>query len=95
MTSEKKLERKLVEKIKAKGGMCIKLVVIHNIGLPDRMCLLPGGKMFFCEIKSTGFKPSKIQKHYEKKLTGLGFKYYIVDNTEIINKLTGDDDSNI
>ncbi len=93
--SEKYFERKLKEGIKAKGGLCIKLLSIHFLGLPDRMCLLPGGIIFFCEIKSTGFNPSPIQKIVANKLTGLGFKYYIVDNIELIKKITGDDDSKL
>jgi hypothetical protein len=93
--SEKYFERKLKESIKKKGGLCIKLLSIHHLGLPDRMCLLPGGIIFFCEIKSTGFEPSPIQKFVAKQLTGLGFNYYIVDNIDLINKLTGDDDSKL
>lgn len=93
--SEKYFERKLIEGIKKKKGMCIKLLSMHFMGLPDRMCLLPGGIIFFCEVKSTGEEPSKIQQFVAKKITGLGFNYYIIDNIEIIKKLTGDDDSNI
>lgn len=89
--SEKYLERKLVNAIKAKGGMCIKLLSTHFTGLPDRLCLLPGGIVFFAEIKTTGQKPTKIQTNVAKRLTGLGLNYYIVDTSLIINKLTGDD----
>lgn len=89
--SEKYLERKLVEKIKARGGLCLKLLSVHFLGLPDRMCLLPGGIIFFCEIKSKGFKRSPRQEWVHKKLTQLNFNSYLIDNMEIINKLTGDD----
>lgn len=90
-TSEKYFERKLKEAIKKRKGLCIKLLSNHFTGLPDRMCLLPGGFIFFCEIKSTGFKPSPRQEYVRKQLSGLGFKWFLIDNMEIINKLTGDD----
>lgn len=90
-TSEKYLERKLVERIKAKGGLCLKLLSNHFLGLPDRMCLLPGGIIFFCEIKTTGFVRSARQALVHRKLIQLGFKSYLVDSMEIINELTGDD----
>ncbi len=88
--SEKLLERKLKEKIEAKGGLCLKIAYVF-IGFPDRICLLPGAIIFFAEVKTTGFKPSKIQLYVHKKLSGMGFNVYIVDSSEIINKLTGDD----
>lgn len=89
--SEKVLEKKLKDAVVAKGGLCLKLVTIHFFGLPDRMVLLPGGIMFFAEVKTTKQKPSKVQVLVHKKLTGLGFKVYIVDTSEIIKQLTGDD----
>jgi hypothetical protein len=89
--SEKYLERKLVERIKKMGGLCVKLLSNHFLGLPDRMCLLPGGIIFFCEIKTTGFVRSPRQALVHRKLTQLGFKSYLIDCMEIINELTGDD----
>ena len=90
-TSEKYLEKKLKEAIFLRDGLCIKLLSNHFTGLPDRICILPGGIIFFCEIKSTGFERSRRQAHVHKKLTQLGFNSYLIDNMEIINKLTGDD----
>lgn len=90
--SEKYLERTLRARIKAKGGLCLKLLSNHFLGLPDRMCLMPGGVIFFCEIKSTGFERSPRQEWVHRKLIQLGFKSYLVDSMEIINFLTGDND---
>lgn len=90
--SEKYFERKLVERIKQKGGLCLKLLSDHFLGLPDRMCLLPGGRIIFCEIKTTGFVRSPRQALVHRKLTQLGFKSYLVDSMEIINLITGDND---
>ena len=51
-------------------------------GLPDRMCLLPGGIIFFAEIKTTGKKLRALQEVFKKQLEGLGFHYYVIDTTD-------------
>ena len=43
------------------NGWCLKLPAIHNAGLPDRLCLFPGGEVVFVELKAFGKKPRKIQ----------------------------------
>lgn len=85
--SEKYIERALVKHVETLGGLCIKLLTNHFLGLPDRMVLLPGGSMFFVELKSTGQKPRKIQEVVHKKLRALGFKVLVIDNIEQINFL--------
>lgn len=85
--SEKTLERKLSQEIKALGGWSLKLLAQHISGLPDRLCLLPGGVMFFVEVKSTGQKPRKIQLHVQNKLRELGFEVFVIDNTPDLKKL--------
>lgn len=77
--SEKVIERLLVRKIKDNGGMCIKLISDYINGLPDRMCLLPGGRIVFVELKSTGQKPRKIQLYMHGVLRGLGFRVEVID----------------
>lgn len=90
MTSEKALEAKLYKEVKNLGGLCIKLVCIHFIGLPDRLGLLPGGYLFFAEIKTSGKKPTKIQIKIHNKIKALGFKVYIVDSLESLNTILTD-----
>lgn len=83
--SEKVIERKLVEAVKANGGMCIKLLCDNLLGLPDRMVLMPHGKIAFAELKTTGRKPRRIQIFMHKKLRALGFRVDVIDTTEGIN----------
>ena len=87
MDSEKKLEAKLGREIKALGGWSIKLLSTFIKGLPDRMCLLPTGIIFFVELKSTGKKPSPAQTVIHKKLQELGFNVYVIDRTELLDGL--------
>lgn len=85
--SEKLLEKKLRVKIEELGGYCLKLLAIHVIGIPDRICLLPNGVVFFAEVKTTGKKPEKIQLLWHKKLRKIGFEVYVVDTSEQINEI--------
>lgn len=77
--SEKVIERKLVEAVKEKGGICIKLLSDYFTGLPDRLCLFPGQKAIFVELKTTGEKPRKIQIFVHNKLRALGFRVEVID----------------
>jgi len=83
--SEKTLDKKLVRKVRELGGLSIKLSALHFTGLPDRMCLVPGGKIAFAEMKGTGEESSRIQKTVHKKLRELGFAVEVVDSTNSLN----------
>lgn len=86
-TSEKYIERALVKHVETQGGLCIKLLTNHFLGLPDRMILLPGGKILFAELKSKGQKPRKIQEVVHNKLRTLGFRVLVIDDVEQFNVL--------
>lgn len=85
--SEKVLESKLRKWIKEAGGMCIKLSSQHDRGLPDRKILLPKGHIFYCELKSTGDKPTKYQLIKHEEIRALGFRVYVVDSTEGLSEM--------
>lgn len=85
--SEKVIERRLVEAVKQRGGLCIKLLCDQFLGLPDRMCLLPEGVIIFVEVKTTGRKPRKIQSFVHSQLRALGFAVEVIDRIEDINMI--------
>lgn len=85
--SEKVIERKLVEQVKLNEGLCIKLLCDQFIGLPDRLCLLPNGKLVFVELKTTGKKPRRIQTVVHNKLRKLGFRVEVIDTTAKVIEL--------
>lgn len=87
MESEKLLEKKLKKRTEEYGGMCIKLICTHLNGLPDRLLLLPGGRLLFVEVKTTKQTPRRIQTMLHNKLKKLGFEVYVVDTTAKINQL--------
>lgn len=84
---ESTIESNFVKQVKAMGGMAIKLISPNFAGLPDRLVLLPHGKIFFVELKATGQKPRPLQIAVHRKLRKLGFDVYVIDSNEKINEL--------
>ena len=82
---EKTIERKLVAATKAIGGIAPKFVSPGYDGMPDRIILLPNGKMGFVELKAKGKKPRPLQEARHRLLQELGFKVYVVDDVKQIN----------
>ena len=85
--SEKTLEARLVREIEARGGMALKYTSQFHRGIPDRICLLPGGLSIFVELKSTGKKPTKLQQHAMEQLDRMGHPTCVVDSTEKLEGL--------
>ena len=81
---EQTLERKLVEAVKAMGGLCPKFVSPGFDGMPDRLVLLPGGGFAFVEVKRHKEKPRPLQESRHGMLRRLGFKVYVLDSAEQI-----------
>lgn len=85
MKSEKSLEKKWKAGVEKKGGLCIKIFSAFFTGLPDRLNLLPAGKMCFAEIKSTGKDLSPRQRVVKILLEKLGFTVYVIDDEQSLN----------
>ena len=85
--SEKVLEAELRERCKTLGWMCIKLTSQYQRGLPDRLILMPGSRVCFAEIKTTGKKPTALQKVTHERLRALGYRVEVVDTTESLDNL--------
>lgn len=81
MDNEKWLEKVLKKEIGRLGGELIKLVPSQASGLPDRLCLMPGGIVFFIELKTLGKTLSPLQKMWRRTIMDMGFNYEII-NTE-------------
>lgn len=77
---EKEVEQKLVRTVKTMGGICPKWVSPGTDGMPDRIVLLPGGRIAFVEVKAPGQKPRPLQLARHKLLRELGFKVYVLDD---------------
>jgi hypothetical protein len=86
MANEKLLERKLREAVKKLGGWAVKFWVVNIAGFPDRIVLMPGGRVWFVEMKSTGKDPSPIQKVIQSKLRKLGFGVWVIDTQILLDE---------
>ena len=79
---ERDIERALVRCVKSLGGLCLKFVSPGWDGAPDRLCLLPGGKICFVELKRPGAKPRPLQLRRHEQLRRLGFDVRVIDSME-------------
>lgn len=81
---EKEIEKALVRAVKKDGGKCLKFISPSFTGVPDRMVLLPKGKIAFVELKAPGKKPRALQKKRMNQLMELGFLCFVIDGIEQI-----------
>ena len=81
---EREIERKLVSAVKSRGGICPKFVSPGFDGMPDRVVLLPHGKIGFVEVKRPGEQPRPLQTARHRILRKLGFLVFVLDEEEQI-----------
>ena len=85
---ERDIERALVGMIKRHGGLCLKWVCPGWSGVPDRIILLPGGRVLFVEVKRPkGGEVRKLQEWWSHQLTRLGFAHWYVHNKKDLDAL--------
>lgn len=87
---EKTLERKLVQAVKAMGGIAPKFTSPGFDGVPDRLVLLPLGRIAFVEVKRYGEKPRPLQEARHGMLRRLGFAVYVLDDEGQIGGILDD-----
>lgn len=80
---EKQVEAKYTIAVKKAGGLCIKLVAISFTGLPDRLCLLPGARIWFVEFKFGRGKLSARQVAVKGILERLGFEVKVINEVNV------------
>lgn len=69
---EKEVEKFLVREVKKLGGISFKFISPGNAGVPDRIVILPSGKVLFVELKTDKGKLTKLQEVQIKKISDLG-----------------------
>ena len=84
---EKTIEQKFRAAVKAAGGLALKFASPGFDGVPDRLALLPGGRMAFVEVKAPGKKPRPLQLARHRQLRQLGFKVYVLDDESQIGEI--------
>lgn len=69
------------------GGLCPKFISPGLDGMPDRLVLLPFGRIAFVEVKAPGKVPRPLQVSRHGMLRRLGFKVYVLDRPEQIKEI--------
>lgn len=80
---ESTVENNLVKKVKAAGGTAYKFTSPGRRAVPDRLVLLPGGRLVFVECKAPGetARPDQVREH--NRLRALGFKVVVLDSKDL------------
>lgn len=78
------IEKALVRAIKKRGGLALKFVSPGFVGVPDRIILIPVGRIAFIELKAPGKQMRPLQIKRKRQLEALGFSVYCIDSIEQI-----------
>ena len=81
---EKQIEHSLVTAARKQGGLALKFVSPSFAGMPDRLVLLPDGKIAFVEVKAPGKKPKPLQVKRHEMLRNLGFQVFVLDEASAV-----------
>ena len=81
---EKQIEKQLVLATRLMGGIAPKFTSPGWDGVPDRLVLLPGGRMAFAELKAPSKTLRLLQVKRKRQLESLGFRVYCIDRPEQI-----------
>ena len=84
---EKVIEQKLVRAVKRACGLAVKFTSPGFDGMPDRLVILPKGRIAFIEVKAPGLKPRQLQVKWHEMLRGLGCRVFVLDDERQIPAL--------
>lgn len=87
---ESTIENTLVKTVRQSGGLAIKLVSPGWAGAPDRLILMPGGRLAFVELKAPGHSLRPLQVRRKRQLETLGFSVYCIDQPSQIGGVLGE-----
>ncbi|MDN7495037.1 hypothetical protein QZM89_07550 [Burkholderia gladioli] len=82
---EKTVEAYLVERVRALGGTAYKFTSPARASVPDRIVVLPPGRIFFVEVKRPGGKLTRGQEREHEHLRRLGADVRVLDSIGAIN----------
>lgn len=85
--SEKSIEKYLVEECKKIGLLCLKYTNPNQVGYPDRLIIMPEGRVIWVELKSKGKKPSQVQEYRHEELRSIGHVVKVISSKETVDDL--------
>lgn len=84
--TEKRIEERFCKAVKKAGGLALKFSAQFKAGVPDRIVLMPGGKIYFVELKREKGAVSEIQKYVFEEFAEYGFPVRVISSVEEIKK---------
>jgi len=79
---EKQIESKVCEYAKTKNVLVYKFTSPARAAVPDRLFIAPDGRVWFCEFKREGQKPTPAQEREHAKLRAQKVNVFVIDNVE-------------
>ena len=79
---EREIEIYLRDEVRKAGGKAYKFVSPGNDGVPDRLVVFPGGRIYFVELKAPGKKPRPLQVKQMRDLKNFGCDVRVIDSKE-------------
>ncbi len=80
---EKTIESRIRDYAREKGVMCFKLSSPQHNAVPDRMFILPTGRVFMMELKRKGKQPTIPQMREHARLKQYNVSVFVVDTIEM------------
>lgn len=87
MQTEKQIESYLRKQAEKKGGRAYKFVSPGNAGVPDRIVVLPKGRVVFVELKGPHGHLTALQLNAIARLQILGCEAYVVRTKEEADRI--------
>ena len=81
------VENYLKKEVEKQGGLCLKFASPTLRGVPDRIVLLPKGRIFFVELKAQNKKAKPHQQRVHKLFKSLGVRVYVADSKEAVKEI--------
>ena len=82
---ERDIERYLVRRTIEQGGVAYKWVSPGRVGVADRIVLLPGGVVWFVELKTVKGCLSPWQKLFAAEMRRMGMNYIVIRSKEEVD----------
>lgn len=83
---EKDIEKKLVRGVQDLDGLCLKWVSPGCTGVPDRIVILPGGRVYFVELKKPKGRLAFRQSYIHTQLLRRGVRVLVLWTPEDVDK---------
>ena len=88
---EQNIENYLKKEVKKRKGLCLKFISPTLSGVPDRIVLLPKGRIFFVELKAPNQKAQPHQQRVHKLFKSLGVRVYVADSRQAVKEILEDE----